>query len=108
MKVSNLIKISIFNRGDKSEVLSEDLLSAEKRVDLIKQTCINTEKKIGSCLQTNGGGIDPSLSAEKRLKKMPQMQLYQCFSEFAEQLGTDSVLGYGLNLSHILLLQIIN
>jgi hypothetical protein len=86
-----LIKVFIFNRGDKSE-LTEDLINAEKRVDIIKQTCINTEKKITSCLQTVGGGID-SLSAEKRLKKMPEMQLYQCFAEFAELLGTDSVLG---------------
>ena len=79
----------IFFRGDKNEVLTENLITAEKRVDLIKQTCQNTEKKLSACLQTSGTGGD----LEKRLKKLPTTQLYQCFSEFSEQLGLDTVLG---------------
>ncbi|XP_054168365.1 rho GTPase-activating protein 44-like [Oppia nitens] len=95
LNIKDFVHINL-SRGDKSEVLNEDLITAEKRVDLIKQTCLNSEKKITSCLQTTGTGVD-SLSAEKRLKKMPQMQLYQCFTELAEQLGTDSVLGLTLS-----------
>lgn len=104
LNIKDFVHINL-SRGDKSEVLTEDLISAEKRVDLIKQTCANTEKKITSCLQTAGSGVD-SLSIEKRLKKMPQMQLYLCFTELAEQLGTDSVLG--LTLSECSKLQILS
>lgn len=48
-------------RAEKSEVLSEDLQSVEKRVDLVKTVCQSTSKKIAGCLQ--GQGVD----MEKRL-----------------------------------------
>ncbi|EEC03631.1 Rho GTPase-activating protein RICH2, putative [Ixodes scapularis] len=38
------------HKADKSEVLTEDLVVAEKRVDSIKQTCSSAHKRILSCL----------------------------------------------------------
>lgn len=80
-------------RGDKSDVLTDELVNAEKRVELLKQTCQNAEKKITACLQTASGGNDPQPS-DKRLKKMPEMHLFHCFNELSELLGNDNVLGW--------------
>lgn len=85
--------------AEKSEVLSEDLVNVEKRVELIKQVCQNLTKKLQACLQ--GQGIDgPAI--EKRMKKMPDMQLANCMSEscatLAAALGEQSLFGAILNI----------
>ncbi|RWS11466.1 rho GTPase-activating protein 44-like protein [Dinothrombium tinctorium] len=87
--------INLTTRGEKNDVLTTDLLNAEKKVEIIKQSCQSTEKKISACLQGVGLGTD-TLSIEKRQKKMPEIQLYLCFQELGEQLGFDSVLGQTL------------
>lgn len=51
----------LYFRAEKSEVLSEDLQTVEKRVELVKTVCQSTSKKIAGCLQ--GQGTD----YEKRL-----------------------------------------
>lgn len=81
--------LSFFNRGDKSDVMTVDLVNAEKKVDLMKVSCQSTEKKIATCLKSYGSGNDP----EKRCKKMPELHLSQCLLEHGEQLGNDSLLG---------------
>ncbi len=42
-------------------MLSEDLLQLEKRVDVIKQVCHNTHKKLGGCLLGQGTDVEKRL-----------------------------------------------
>ncbi|XP_022244831.1 rho GTPase-activating protein 44-like [Limulus polyphemus] len=79
-----------FLRAEKTEVLTEDLVSAEKRVELVKQSCQNTAKKVAGCLQS--GGTDVS-GPEKRLKKLREIVLSQCMAENSGILGESSILG---------------
>ena len=48
-------------RAEKSEVLSEDVLLLEKRVDLIKQVCHNTQKALSACIQGKGNDVEKRL-----------------------------------------------
>ena len=41
------------HRAEQSEVLTEDVQSAEKHVELLKQTCGNMSRKINSVLSTS-------------------------------------------------------
>ncbi|XP_048761918.2 rho GTPase-activating protein 44-like isoform X3 [Ostrea edulis] len=74
-------------RAEKSEVLSEDLQTVEKRVDLVKTVCQSTAKKIAGCLQGQGSDM------EKRLKKLPENSLGLGMIESGSLLGTDSIMG---------------
>ena len=38
----------VYNRAEQSEVLTEDVQSAEKHVELLKQTCGTMSRKINS------------------------------------------------------------
>lgn len=76
-----------FLRAEKTEVLNEDLINAEKRVDQIKQTCQSIGKKMIACLGSE------TMSVEKRLKKMPDVILSQSMEESRNQLGGNSILG---------------
>ncbi|XP_056017706.1 rho GTPase-activating protein 44-like isoform X8 [Ostrea edulis] len=80
---------SLFKRfwAEKSEVLSEDLQTVEKRVDLVKTVCQSTAKKIAGCLQGQGSDM------EKRLKKLPENSLGLGMIESGSLLGTDSIMG---------------
>uniref|UniRef100_A0A672N6X3 Rho GTPase activating protein 44 n=1 Tax=Sinocyclocheilus grahami TaxID=75366 RepID=A0A672N6X3_SINGR len=80
-------------RAEKTEVLSEDLLQVEKRLDLVKQVSHSTHKKLAACLQGQQG-----TDLEKRSKKLPLTILAQCMVEGAAVLGDDSLLGKMLNL----------
>ncbi|ESP03799.1 hypothetical protein LOTGIDRAFT_109936, partial [Lottia gigantea] len=75
--------------SEKSEVLTEDLLTIEKRVDIVKQVCQNISKKLSSGLQAQGDTV------EKRLKKLPETSLAHCLNEASALLGTgtESLLG---------------
>lgn len=42
------------NRVEKSEVLSDDLISVEKRVELVRQACQTTMKKMQLSIQGTG------------------------------------------------------
>ncbi|GAB1600112.1 SH3 domain-binding protein 1-like isoform X3 [Argonauta hians] len=79
-------------RAEKSEVLSEDLLSVEKRVEQVRSACVNTAKKLDLSIQ--GSGTD----MEKRLKKLPETGIGHTMLESANTLGLDSVLGYVFQL----------
>uniref|UniRef100_A0A8P4GBM6 Rho GTPase activating protein 44a n=1 Tax=Dicentrarchus labrax TaxID=13489 RepID=A0A8P4GBM6_DICLA len=80
-------------RAEKTEVLSEDLLQVEKRLDLVKQVTHSTHKKLTACLQGQQG-----TDMEKRSKKLPLTILAQCMVEGAAVLGDDSLLGKMLKL----------
>lgn len=91
------------SRGEKSDVLPNDLINGEKKVDLIKKASQAVEKNLGLCLQGENvkdqSGKNHQSGVEKRYRKMPETQLYLCFKDFAEQLGKDSVLGKTLTES---------
>uniref|UniRef100_A0AAR2JCW5 Rho GTPase-activating protein 44 n=1 Tax=Pygocentrus nattereri TaxID=42514 RepID=A0AAR2JCW5_PYGNA len=80
-------------RAEKTEVLSEDLLQVEKRLDLVKQVSHSTHKKLTACLQGQQGA-----DVDKRSKKLPLTTLAQCMVEGAAVLGDDSLLGKMLKL----------
>uniref|UniRef100_A0A3B3SNY9 Rho GTPase-activating protein 44 n=1 Tax=Paramormyrops kingsleyae TaxID=1676925 RepID=A0A3B3SNY9_9TELE len=75
-------------RAEKTEVLSEDLLQVEKRLELVKQVTHSTHKKLMACLQGQQG----------QDKKLPLTSLAQCLVEGAAILGDESLLGKMLKL----------
>ncbi|KAM4524455.1 rho GTPase-activating protein 17a isoform 2-T2 [Odontesthes bonariensis] len=75
-------------RAEKTEVLSDDLLQIERRMELVRVVSHNTHKKMVSCLQGHIGA-----EAEKRHKKLPLTALSQAMVEGGNQLGDDSLIG---------------
>ncbi|XP_030610558.1 rho GTPase-activating protein 17a isoform X3 [Archocentrus centrarchus] len=75
-------------RAEKTEVLSDDLLQIERRMELVRVVSHNTHKKMVSCLQGHIGA-----DAEKRHKKLPLTALSQAMIEGGNQLGEDSLIG---------------
>ncbi|XP_041829512.1 rho GTPase-activating protein 17a isoform X2 [Melanotaenia boesemani] len=75
-------------RAEKTEVLSDDLLQIERRMELVRVVSHNTHKKMVSCLQGHIGA-----DAEKRHKKLPLTSLSQAMVEGGSQLGEDSLIG---------------
>ncbi|XP_077979662.1 rho GTPase-activating protein 44-like isoform X2 [Glandiceps talaboti] len=76
-----------FGRAEKTEVLSDELLQCEKKVETLKHASHNTTKKLGACLQS------PGYEYDKRLKKLPESTLASTMMESSTTLGTNSVLG---------------
>ncbi|XP_013880984.1 rho GTPase-activating protein 44 isoform X4 [Austrofundulus limnaeus] len=85
-------------RAEKTEVLSEDLLQVEKRLDLVKQVTHSTHKKLTACLQGQQGTDTEKKSVKSPAKKLPLTILAQCMEESAAVLGDDSLLGKMLKL----------
>ncbi|XP_077067872.1 rho GTPase-activating protein 44 isoform X3 [Siphateles boraxobius] len=85
-------------RAEKTEVLSEDLLQVEKRLDLVKQVSHSTHKKLTACLQGQQGTDLDKRSVKSPAKKLPLTTLAQCMVEGAAVLGDDSLFGKMLNL----------
>ncbi|XP_071319265.1 rho GTPase-activating protein 17a isoform X5 [Trachinotus anak] len=75
-------------RAEKTEVLSDDLLQLERRMELVRVVSHNTHKRMVSCLQGHIGA-----DAEKRHKKLPLTALSQAMVEGGNQLGEDSLIG---------------
>ncbi|CAL1599029.1 unnamed protein product [Knipowitschia caucasica] len=75
-------------RAEKTEVLSDDLLQIERRMELVRVVSHNTHKRMVSCLQGHIGA-----EAEKRHKKLPLTALSQAMVEGGTQLGEDSLIG---------------
>ncbi|KAM8950489.1 rho GTPase-activating protein 17-like isoform 6-T6 [Lycaon pictus] len=84
-----LIKGSYFkNSGaEKTEVLSEDLLQIERRLDTVRSVCHLSHKRLTACFQGQHGS-----DAERRYKKLPLTALAQIMQEASTQLE-DSLLG---------------
>ncbi|XP_077590399.1 rho GTPase-activating protein 44 isoform X6 [Stigmatopora nigra] len=85
-------------RAEKTEVLSEDLLQVEKRLDLVKQVTHSTHKKLTACLQGQQGAEVEKKSVKSPSKKLPLSILAQCMVEGAAILGDDSLLGKMLKM----------
>ncbi|XP_034049509.1 rho GTPase-activating protein 17a isoform X2 [Thalassophryne amazonica] len=75
-------------RAEKTEVLSDDLLQIERRMELVRVVSHNTHKRMVSCLQGHIGA-----DTEKRHKKLPLTALSQTMVESGNQLGEDSLIG---------------
>ncbi|KAI7803413.1 putative rho GTPase-activating protein 44 [Triplophysa rosa] len=88
----------LFCMAEKTEVLSEDLLQVEKRLDLVKQVSHSTHKKLTACLQGQQGTDVDKRSVKSPSKKLPLTTLAQCMVEGAAVLGDDSLLGKMLQL----------
>ncbi|XP_063234388.1 rho GTPase-activating protein 44-like isoform X2 [Bacillus rossius redtenbacheri] len=63
-----------FSRAGKTEVLSDDLQEADRKVEYIRAVCLNTSKKLASCLVGQGLGQD-AVAKDKMLKKIPEYML---------------------------------
>ncbi|XP_023677564.1 rho GTPase-activating protein 17b isoform X3 [Paramormyrops kingsleyae] len=80
-------------RAEKTEVLSDDLLQIERRMDIVRLVSHNTHKRMVTCLQGHIG-----TDAEKRQKKLPQTALSQAMLDGAGQLGDESLIGKTMEL----------
>ncbi|XP_068509415.1 rho GTPase-activating protein 44 isoform X14 [Syngnathus scovelli] len=85
-------------RAEKTEVLSEDLLQVEKRLDLVKQVTHSAHKKLTACLQGHQGADVERKSLKSPSKKLPLSILAQCLAEGAAVLGDDALLGKMLKM----------
>ncbi|KAM4862402.1 LOW QUALITY PROTEIN: rho GTPase-activating protein 17-like [Urocitellus parryii] len=74
-------------RAEKTEVLSEDLLQIERRLDTVRSMCHHSHKRLLACFQGQHG-----TDAERRHKKLPLTALAQNMQEASTQLE-DSLLG---------------
>ncbi|KAM9209292.1 rho GTPase-activating protein 17 isoform 4-T5 [Dugong dugon] len=74
-------------RAEKTEVLSEDLLQIERRLDVVRSMCHQSHKRLTGCFQGQHG-----TDAERRHKKLPLTALAQSMQEASAQLE-DSLLG---------------
>ncbi|GLD60024.1 rho GTPase-activating protein 44-like protein [Lates japonicus] len=84
--------------AEKTEVLSEDLLQVEKRLELVKQVSHSTHKKLTACLQGQQGVDVDKKSVRSPSKKLPLTTLAQCMVDGAAVLGDESLLGKMLKL----------
>ncbi|XP_039416232.1 rho GTPase-activating protein 17 isoform X7 [Corvus cornix cornix] len=75
-------------RAERTEVLSEDLLQIERRLDTVRSVCHLAQKRLIACLQGQHG-TDP----DKRHKKLPLTALAQNMQEGSVQLSDETLLG---------------
>uniref|UniRef100_A0A667X2D9 Rho GTPase-activating protein 17 n=1 Tax=Myripristis murdjan TaxID=586833 RepID=A0A667X2D9_9TELE len=68
-------------RAEKTEVLSDDLLQIERRMEMVRVVSHNTHKRMVTCLQGHIG------------KKLPLTALSQAMVDGGNQLGEDSLIG---------------
>ncbi|XP_057343035.1 rho GTPase-activating protein 17 isoform X2 [Manis pentadactyla] len=80
------------NRAEKTEVLSEDLLQIERRLDTVRSMCHHSHKRLIACFQGQHG-----TDAERRHKKLPLTALAQNMQETSTQLE-ESLLGKMLEM----------
>ncbi|XP_076154422.1 SH3 domain-binding protein 1 isoform X1 [Alosa pseudoharengus] len=76
---------SVSKSQDATDLLSEDLVLVEQRVEPTRKTAQIVHKKLLACLQSQQG-----LDAEKRLKKLPLMQLYFHMADCLKDLDGES------------------
>ncbi|XP_054616272.1 rho GTPase-activating protein 17a isoform X3 [Dunckerocampus dactyliophorus] len=85
--------------AEKTEVLSDDLLQIERRMELVRVVSHNAHKKMVSCLQGHIGADAEKRHSVPRLytgngqKKLPLTALSQAMVEGGNQLGEDSLIG---------------
>nr|XP_032624084.1 rho GTPase-activating protein 17 isoform X4 [Chelonoidis abingdonii] len=74
--------------AEKTEVLSEDLLQIERRLDTVRSVCHISQKRLIACFQGQYG-----TDADKRHKKLPLTAFAQNMQEGSVQLSDDTLLG---------------
>nr|XP_006118987.1 SH3 domain-binding protein 1 isoform X1 [Pelodiscus sinensis] len=77
-----------------AELLTEDLLQIEQRIEPAKRAAHNVSKRLQACLQGQCGS-----EMDKRVKKLPLMALSITMAESFKELDTDSSLGRALEMS---------
>ncbi|XP_066546415.1 rho GTPase-activating protein 17 isoform X2 [Amia ocellicauda] len=75
-------------RAEKTEVLGDDLLQIERRMEMVRLVSHHTHKRLVTCLQGHIG-----TDAEKRQKKIPLTALSQTMQDGGNQLGEESLIG---------------
>ncbi|XP_035380056.1 rho GTPase-activating protein 17b isoform X5 [Electrophorus electricus] len=80
-------------RAEKTEVLSDDLLQIERRMELVRMVLHIAHKKMAACLQGHVGA-----DVDKRHKKLPLMSLSQAMLDGGVQLGEESMIGKMMEL----------
>uniref|UniRef100_A0A8C2HRC5 Rho GTPase-activating protein 17 n=1 Tax=Cyprinus carpio TaxID=7962 RepID=A0A8C2HRC5_CYPCA len=75
-------------RAEKTEVLNDDLLMIERRLENMRLVSHNVYKKMVMCLQGNMGS-----DVDKRHKKLPVTALSQSMLDGGSQLGDESLIG---------------
>ncbi|MEQ2302617.1 Rho GTPase-activating protein 17 [Ameca splendens] len=99
MTSQSLLANQTVGRAEKTEVLSDDLLQIERRMELVRVVSHNTHKKMVSCLQGHIGAEAEKRHSVPRLytgngqKKLPLTALSQAMVEGGNQLGEDSLIG---------------
>lgn len=79
-----------FSRAGKTEVLSDDLQAADRRVEIIRNACQNTSKKLASSLLAQGQ--DANAIKEKRLKRSAEYLLGMSMLECGDRNEDDGLL----------------
>ncbi|KAM9204986.1 SH3 domain-binding protein 1 [Mergus octosetaceus] len=76
-----------------TELLTEDLLQIEQRIEPAKRAAHSVSKRLQACLQGHCGS-----EMDKRVKKLPLMALSMTMAESFKELDTDSSLGKALEM----------
>ncbi|XP_015484023.1 SH3 domain-binding protein 1 isoform X2 [Parus major] len=76
-----------------TELLSEDLLQIEQRIEPAKRAAHSVSKRLQACLQGQCGS-----DMDKRVKKLPLMALSMAMAESFKELDTESSLGKALEM----------
>ncbi|XP_031962500.1 SH3 domain-binding protein 1 isoform X2 [Corvus moneduloides] len=76
-----------------TELLSEDLVQIEQRIEPAKRAAHSVSKRLQACLQGQCGS-----EMDKRVKKLPLMALSMAMAESFKELDTESSLGKALEM----------
>ncbi|NXI66726.1 3BP1 protein, partial [Anseranas semipalmata] len=76
-----------------TELLTEDLLQIEQRIEPAKRAAHSVSKRLQACLQGHCGS-----EMDKRVKKLPLMALSTAMAESFKELDTESSLGRALEM----------
>ncbi|XP_028975764.2 rho GTPase-activating protein 17a isoform X1 [Esox lucius] len=91
-------------RAEKTEVLSDDLLQIERRMETVRVVSHNTHKRMTTCLQGHIGTEAEKRHSVPRLytgngqKKLPLTALSQAMVDGGSQLGEESLIGKMMEL----------
>ncbi|XP_071385918.1 rho GTPase-activating protein 17b isoform X2 [Centroberyx affinis] len=80
-------------RAEKTEVLSDDLLQIERRMELVRLVSHNAHKRLVSCLQGQLGTDTEKRHVRSPQKKLPLTALSQAMEDGGSQLGDESLIG---------------
>ncbi|KAL2101103.1 hypothetical protein ACEWY4_002864 [Coilia grayii] len=83
----------VSHRAEKTEVLSDDLLQIERRMENVRSVSHNVHKKMLLCLQGQAGA-----DVDKKHKKLPLTALAQAMKDGSGHLGDESLIGKMLDL----------